>query len=49
MTQREKLLAQGINPDALRVLPVPSGGKCRQTGAFRKREQFIIAKWSWAR
>ena len=49
MTQREKLLAQGINPDALRVLPVSSGGKCRQTGAFRQREQFRITKWSWAK
>ena len=58
MTQREKLLAQGINPD--RLVPVSTDGpkrvdicsdgpKRRSTGAFRQREQFTIAKWSWVR
>ena len=58
MTQREKLLAQGINPDRLvpvgidgpkRVDVCPDGPKRRSTGAFRKRDQFRITKWSWAR
>ena len=56
MTQREKLLSQGINPDRLvpvstdgpkRIDVCPDGPQRRSTGAFRKREQFTIAKWSW--
>jgi len=47
MTQREKLIRQGINPDALTALPVPSGDKVRQTGAFRERNSFPVNKWSW--
>ena len=58
MTQREKLLRQGINPDRLvpvstngprRVDVCPDGPMRKTSGAFRKREQFTIAKWSWAR
>ncbi len=58
MTQREKLIRQGINPDRLvpvstdgpRRVDVCSDGPMRKTsGAFRKREQFRITKWSWAR
>ena len=47
MTQREKLAKQGINIDALVPVKVPSSDKCRQTGAFRERNQFAISKWSW--
>ena len=58
MTQREKLIRQGINPDRLvpvgidgpkRVDVCPDGPQRRSTGAFRKRDQFRITKWSWAR
>ncbi len=47
MTQREKLAKQGINIDSLVSIKVPSSDKCRQTGAFRTRNQFAINKWSW--
>ena len=58
MTQREKLLAQGINPDNLvpvctdgprRVDVCPDGPRLRSTGAYRKREQFRNTRWSWAK
>ncbi len=58
MTQREKLIRQGINPDRLvpvgiegpkRVDVCPDGPQRKSTGAFRKRDQFRITKWSWAR
>ena len=47
MTHREKRAKQGINIDSLVPVKVPTSDKCRQTGAFRTRNQFAINKWSW--
>ena len=48
MTNKEKLLEQGININALVPVEVPSSSaKVRTTGAFKEREQYWTPRWSW--